>query len=145
MGCAAGMGLGLARARPGRKVVVLDGDGAVLMKLGTLATIGQVSPENLHHVVVDNGAYESTGAQPSASPVVDFATVALACGYRSAETVDDPAAAVEVLQRQLAGQGPTLLRIVVQVGSRKDLGRPKLAPRAGWLRFCDYLQREGAA
>jgi phosphonopyruvate decarboxylase len=144
MGCAAGMGLGVARARPSRRVVVLDGDGAVLMKLGTLATIGQLGPENLHHVVVDNGAYESTGAQPSASPTVDLGAVALACGYRDARTADEPAAAAAALEEQLEGQGPSLLRIVVQVGSRGDLGRPRLAPRAGWLRFCGYLQGRGS-
>ena len=64
--------------------VVLDGDGAALMKLGTLATIGAYAPQNLIHIVFDNGAYESTGGQPTVSQSVDFAAAAIACGYPQA-------------------------------------------------------------
>lgn len=140
MGCAAGFGVGVARAQPGRKTLVLDGDGALLMKLGTLATVGRLQPANFHHVVFDNGAHDSTGGQPTASPAVDFAAVALACGYRAAETVSGARQAVEALERQMAEGGPTLLRIAIKTGSRKDLGRPKRAPREGWAWFTRYLQ-----
>lgn len=139
MGCAAGFGLGVAHAQPARPVVVLDGDGALLMKLGTLATTGFLGPRNYHHVVLDNGAHESTGGQPTPSPAVDFALVALACGYRDAQTVAGVDAAHAALARQLAMPGPTLLRVVIRTGSRKDLGRPNLAPRDGWRRFVAYL------
>src|SRR3546814_4774774 len=87
MGCAAGMALCLALKTP-RKVVVCDGDGAALMKLGTMATIGASVPGNLLHIVFDNGTYESTGGQPTVSGSVDFAGVALACNYRSASRCD---------------------------------------------------------
>ena len=142
MGCAAGFGLGIARAQPERQVVVLDGDGAVLMKMGSLATAGHLGAKNFHHVVLDNGAYESTGGQPTTSANVDFAAVALACGFRLAETVADPAELPQTFARHLASQGPSLLRVVVRTGARKDLGRPRLAPRDGWLRFCGFLQGE---
>ncbi|MEE8500946.1 MAG: phosphonopyruvate decarboxylase, partial [Kiloniellales bacterium] len=83
MGCAGAMGLGVAlNAR--RPVVVLDGDGAALMKLGAFATIGAQGPENLVHLVLDNGIHDSTGGQATVSANVDFARVALACGYRRA-------------------------------------------------------------
>jgi phosphonopyruvate decarboxylase len=144
MGCAAGFGLGVARGRPSGKVIVLDGDGAVLMKMGTLATIGRLGPENFHHVVFDNGSYESTGAQPTSSPGVDLAAVAVACGYTCGSTVDEAEGFRQALERQLQRPGPSLLRMVIKTGSREDLGRPKLKPRDGWLRFCSYLQgREG--
>lgn len=142
MGCAAGFGLGVARARPERKVIVLDGDGALLMKLGSLATIGSLGPRNLHHVVFDNGAHESTGGQPTPSPAVDFALAALACGYRHAETANNAAGLVRALERHLATDGPTLLRMVIRTGSRKDLGRPELRPRDGYLRFAMFLAGE---
>ena len=142
MGCAAGFGLGVARAQPQRPVIVLDGDGALLMKLGSLATTGALAPRNYHHIVFDNGAHESTGGQPTPSPAVDFALAALACGYRHAETVSDPAALPGVLQRQLEQDGPTLLRVLITTGSRKDLGRPTLKPRDGFLRFCAFLNGE---
>jgi phosphonopyruvate decarboxylase len=139
MGCAAGFGLGVARARPARKVVVLDGDGALLMKLGSLATAGSLAPENFHHVVFDNGAHDSTGGQPTPSPAVDFALAALACGYRHAQTASEPAQIAEALQRQLELPGPTLLRVVIKTGARKDLGRPDLEPRGVYERFSAFL------
>lgn len=142
MGCAAGFGLGIARAQPERPVIVLDGDGALLMKLGSLATAGSLQAANYHHVVFDNGAHESTGGQPTPSPYVDFAQVALACGYRRAVTVSEPDALRETLRQNLdARDGPTLIRMVISVGSRADLGRPRLSPRDNWTRFRSFLSQ----
>jgi phosphonopyruvate decarboxylase len=139
MGCAAGFGLGIANAQPKRRVVVLDGDGALLMKLGTLATVGYRSPTNYHHVTFDNGAHESTGGQPTPSPAVDFAAAAIACGYKHAETVSDADALKKALERHVAIEGPTLLRVVIKTGARGELGRPKLTPRGCYERFRAYL------
>src|SRR3546814_4314128 len=82
MGCASAMGLGVA-LNVRRPVIVLDGDGAALMKMGSMATIGAEAPANLIHILLDNGVHDSTGGQQTASPGVDFARVALACGYRN--------------------------------------------------------------
>jgi len=139
MGCAAGFGLGIARAQPKRPVIVVDGDGALLMKLGSLATIGSLAPTNLHHIVLDNGAHESTGGQPTPSPAVDFALMAIAAGYRSAATVSDPKELLAMAERQLSSDGPTLLRVMITTGARDDLGRPKLSPRDNYLRFSAFL------
>lgn len=140
MGCAAGFGMGVAHAQPNRKVVVLDGDGALLMKLGSLATAGQTQLSNFHHLVFDNGAHDSTGGQPTSSPHVDFASFALAAGYKQATTVSTTRALIEGMEKHLASEGPTLLRIAVQTGARKDLGRPKRTPQEGWAWFTDYLK-----
>lgn len=142
MGCAAGFGLGIAHALPSRRVLVLDGDGALLMKLGSLATIGYVGSRNYHHVTFDNGAHESTGGQPTPSPAVDFALAALACGYKYAETVADEAGLRTALERHLAMDGPTLLRVVIKTGARGELGRPKLTPRGCYERFRDFLTEQ---
>jgi phosphonopyruvate decarboxylase len=140
MGCAAGFALGVARARPDRNVLVLDGDGALLMKLGSLATVGYVAPENYHHVTFDNAAHESTGGQPTPSPAVDLALAAVACGYRCAETVDTVSDVYDALARHLALRGPTYLRVLIRVGSRGDLGRPALSPRQCYARFSAFLR-----
>jgi phosphonopyruvate decarboxylase len=145
MGCAPGFGFGIARAQPNRKVLVLDGDGALLMKLGSLATIGYCGPTNYHHVTFDNGAHESTGGQPTPSPAVDFALAALACGYKHAETVASPDALTDAVQRHLELPGPTLLRVVIKTGARGELGRPKLSPRGCYERFSSFLQSPGAS
>ena len=142
MGCALGFGMGIARAQPTRPVIVLDGDGALLMKLGSLATVGFAKPKNLHHVVFDNGAHDSTGGQPTPSPALDFAALSIASGYRFAETADEGPAFAEALERHLQMDGPTLLRMMITTGARKDLGRPKLAPRDAYRRFAAFLRSE---
>lgn len=138
MGCAAGMGLGVA-VNSDRPVVVLDGDGAALMKLGTMGTIGAYKPENLIHIVFDNGAYESTGGQPTVSSTVDFAGVAAACGYRASYVCDDLAGFEKAVSATLAESGPHLIHMKVSRGTIKGLGRPSVAPEFVARRFRDFL------
>ena len=122
MGCAGAMGLGLALnlARP---VMVLDGDGAALMKMGAMATIGATAPDNLIHLLLDNGVHDSTGGQSTASASVDFARVALACGYAGAAACDDLAGFERALGAGLGAAGPRLIHVRIQPGSRPGLGR----------------------
>lgn len=98
MGHAAAIALGYCTARSDANVVVIDGDGALLMHLGTLSTVGAAAPRGLTHVVIDNGGYASTGGQAATTQRTDLAAVALACGYRTAITVS----AVAELSRALA-------------------------------------------
>lgn len=109
MGHVAGMALGAALGHPESRFVVLDGDGAVLMHMGTLATIGDLAPANLTHVVFDNGVYDSTGGQRTGCQQTDFAAAALACGYRDAWRVDSVDALRTTLRTALAGVGPSLI------------------------------------
>lgn len=106
-----------------KTVVALDGDGALMMHMGILPYIGARKPENLLHVVIDNEAYSSTGAQPTVSPAVDFAKVALACGYRQAYRVDTDAELKAALNAAASAQGPSLLWIKVQSGNDHGIGR----------------------
>lgn len=107
MGSAASIGLGLALAS-GRRVVVLDGDAAALMRLGSFATAGAFGTAALTHVVLDNGGHGTTGGQPSAAPNVDFAAVAASCGYGAAATTDDLASLGAALAVP-TGSGPRLV------------------------------------
>lgn len=111
MGHASGIALGSALARPGERFVVLDGDGAALMHMGVLATIGHFAPANLTHVVFDNGGYESTGSQPTAASVTDLRSVAEACGYRSARSVTSAGDIGPALRAALREPGPALVVI----------------------------------
>ncbi len=140
MGCASGMGLGGA-LNVDRPVVVLDGDGAALMKMGTMATIGAYGPGNLIHMVLDNGTYLSTGGQPSNAPGVDFSHVALACGYAFAAACDDQVGMEQALKVALAGPGPHLIHLKVSPDAPKDLVRPDIAPADVARRFKDFLVR----
>lgn len=126
MGCASSLGLGLAMTRPDLRVFVVDGDGAALMRMGNLATIGTYGPPNLLHVLLDNEAHDSTGAQATVSGNVDFAAVAAACGYAHVARAED-AAAIDRLA-SLDAEGPGFLHLRIRTGTQPDLPRPALSP-----------------
>lgn len=138
MGCAAGMGLGVA-LNTDKPVIILDGDGALMMKMGTLATIGAYAPKNLVHVVLDNGTYDSTGGQPTVSSGVDFAAVAVASGYREGIQVDDVGSFKEAVVEALRDGGPTLIHMKIAPGSLSKLGRPTVSPTDVARRFKAFL------
>ena len=115
MGKASSLGLGLALGRPDRRVWVLDGDGSLVMNLGSLVTIAQQAPANLVHVLLENGVYEVTGGQPvPGAGLADFATMARAAGYQSAYRFDTLAALEASVDEVLAAPGPTFVTLVVE-------------------------------
>jgi phosphonopyruvate decarboxylase len=138
MGGASGMGLGVA-LNVERPVVVLDGDGAALMKLGALATIGAYAPQTLTHVVLDNGVHDSTGGQQTVSASVDFAAVALNCGYAYAASCDDLEGFAKAWTAAAARPGPRLIHLRIAPGSMTKLGRPTVSPAEVALRFKAFL------
>jgi phosphonopyruvate decarboxylase len=144
MGCASPMGLGVAMTT-GRRTVVLDGDGAALMKLGSMATIGAYRPSGLLHVLLDNGVHDSTGGQATVSPSVDFAAVALACGYRRAFTCDSAAGFAGAVRQAMVADGPVLVHALIRPGSLEKLGRPTIAPHEVAQRFRGFLARSNQA
>src|SRR5919109_412887 len=90
MGAASTVGLGIALAKPGRKVIVVDGDGSLLMQLGSLVTIAGAAPANLYHFVFENGVYETSGSQPlPAEGRFDPAQLARAAGYAHVASFSD--------------------------------------------------------
>jgi phosphonopyruvate decarboxylase len=139
MGCASAMGLGVA-LNTERPVAVLDGDGAALMHMGNLATIGAQGPKNLVHIVLDNGVHDSTGGQATVSPVVHFAEAALACGYGAAWSCDDLVGFEHALQAAFAHDGPAFIHLRIAPGSMKDLGRPTVKPPEVAARFKAFLK-----
>lgn len=129
MGHSSSIALGMALAQPDRRVVCLDGDGALLMHLGALPIIGSSAPKNLLHVVLNNGAHDSVGGQPTVGFACDFGQIAAASGYRltsRCETAEEIDAAIK---QALSQEGPAFIEIRVRTGARSDLGRPKSTPR----------------
>jgi phosphonopyruvate decarboxylase len=138
MGCSAPMALGVA-LNTQRPVVALDGDGAALMKMGAWATIGAEQPDNLVHILLDNGVHDSTGGQATVSPMIDFCGVAIACGYRNAWRCDSLDGFAEVLPTAMEGGGPNLIHAQIQPGSLGTLGRPTVTPQEVARRFKSFL------
>ncbi|MFE9576358.1 phosphonopyruvate decarboxylase [Nocardia sp. NPDC006044] len=138
MGSASAVGLGVARhAR--RTVVVIDGDGAALMRLGTLATVGAHGGPNLIHVLLDNGVHDSTGGQQSLAAQVDFPAVARACGYTRVYDCADLAEFTEAIKVAQVESGPTFVYLAIRPGSIAGLGRPAVSPAEVARRFRDFV------
>jgi sulfopyruvate decarboxylase subunit beta len=136
MGLAASIGLGLARRQPGRRVLVLDGDGNVLMNMGALGNVAQAAPPNLRHLVLDNGVHASTGGQRTISGAVPLEEVARACGYRRAARVADPPALEAALATLWEEPGPAMLLVEVEPGQASHgLARVEIPPPALAQRF----------
>lgn len=141
MGCASSFGLGLSLALPDRKVLVADGDGAALMRMGNFATAGAYGEANFSHLVLDNGVHESTGGQSTVSAGVSFSGVARACGYREATS----GTRADTLRRFLGdANGPSLLHLKTRRGVPENLPRPDVKPREVKARLMRHLGAESA-
>ena len=130
MGMTCSMGLGLAMARPQEKVIVLDGDGSLLMNLGSLPTEAVRSPKNLIHICWDNRSYEQTGKQPTATAYrTDLAKIAEGSGFASdkVERVESMPAFQKAFDRSLAGDGPWFILALIEQNRAKP-PRPPISP-----------------
>ena len=122
MGSASSIGLGLALARPDKTVMVLDGDGSLLMQLGSLVTIAGQAPENLRHFVFANGLHQSTGNQQlPAAGHFDWVALAKAAGYADAARIEKAEDLIERLPAILEAPGPSLIELVIEREDREPL------------------------
>lgn len=139
MGCISSLGLGVSLAQPSKKVIAIDGDGALLMRMGNLATNGQYGPSNMLHVVLDNQCHDSTGGQDTVSATIDFAAIAAGCGYDHVEvvyTTEQLEAAITLWQQQ-----PQLTFIYIPTikGAKDNLSRPSIKPYEVKERLVKYI------
>jgi phosphonopyruvate decarboxylase len=142
MGHSSAIAAGIALAKPSRQVVTLDGDGAMLMHMGSLATIGTTAPamSNFKHILFNNGAHDSVGGQPTRGFDIDFRAIAKACGYKDVFRVSDPADMKKGMKRLHDTAGPVLMEVMVNKGARSNLGRPKSTPVQNKHDFMHFLQ-----
>jgi phosphonopyruvate decarboxylase len=137
MGCVSSLGLGLALGQPRRRVIVLDGDGAMLMHMGALAAIAREGPANLVHVLLDNGVHDSTGGQ-SVSSVANLAEVAAACGYPRVLRVSGTDDLHALLCRREPGL--TFVHVKTKPRASRKLPRPEIGPAEVAERFRHWLK-----
>lgn len=141
MGHASQIALGIAMAQPERRVWCFDGDGAVIMHMGSMAVAAGKQPANYVHVVFNNGAHDSVGGQPTVGLHIDLPAVAKAVGYKAAYSVDDKAALNDVLSEAKDLEGPVLIEVKVKKGNRKDLGRPTTTPIRNKEALMEFLSK----
>ncbi len=128
MGHASQIALGVSLSRPDRDVYCLDGDGAMIMHMGGLTTIGTTAGPRFKHVVVNNGAHDSVGGQPTCAFDVEATKIALGSGYKAAWVATTRAELATAMEALAAAEGPALVEVRVKAGARGDLGRPSIAP-----------------
>lgn len=139
MGHSSSIALGIALNKPDTKVWCIDGDGAVLMHMGAMAVLGANAPENLIHVVINNGAHETVGGMPTVAETIDIPAIAKACGYKYAVCADS----FEVLDKELEAaknrSGLSLIEVKCSIGARDNLGRPTTTALENKNNFMEYL------
>ncbi len=139
MGHSSSIALSVAVNKPAAKVWCIDGDGAALMHMGAMAVIGVNSPDNMVHVVINNGAHETVGGMPTVAGGIDLTGVATACGYPYAVCVDN----FGDLDRELAAakerKALSFIEVKCAIGAREDLGRPKSTAIDNKQKFMEYI------
>ena len=140
MGHSSSIALGVAINKPEQRIWCVDGDGAVLMHMGSMAVLGANNPKNLIHVVINNGAHETVGGMPTVAGSVDLVAVAKACGYPNAVSVDDFDALDAELEAAKSRDELSLIEVKCSIGAREDLGRPTTTALENKQNFMEYLK-----
>ena len=142
MGHSSSIALGLALSTKKKKIVCLDGDGSLIMHLGSTAIQGVSNLSNFLHLVLNNGAHDSVGGQPTVAQKINLSQIVKNCGYKHVSTVTDSDQLVEKINEyKNYNEGPNLIEIIVCKGSRKDLGRPTQEPKKNKDDFMNFIQQ----
>jgi phosphonopyruvate decarboxylase len=139
MGHASQIALGIALNKASKNVYCLDGDGAAIMHMGGMGIIGTSSCSNFKHIIINNGAHDSTGGQLTVGFDIDFTAIAKGCGYKAVLRSENEAELIDNIKTIREIEGPALLEVRVKTGSRKDLGRPTGTPMENKNSFMEYL------
>ena len=129
MGHASSIAMGLAISRPDKKIICIDGDGAALMHLGALPIIGCKKLKNMTHILINNGAHDSVGGQPTVGLDIPFVEIAKQCGYEDVFTTNNLKTFEEKLNEIQKSEKNSFIEIKVKKGARADLGRPTSSPK----------------
>ena len=140
MGHCSSIALGLALERTDKKIVCIDGDGSLIMHMGNIATVGNLKPKNYYHILINNESHESVGGQPTSASTVDFTSLLSASGYKNIFYSDNKKQLKSSLENFFS-DGPNFLEILVQKGSRSNLGRPTIEPINNKNSFMNFLKK----
>lgn len=143
MGHSSSIALGVAINKPDTRVWCVDGDGAVLMHMGSMAVLGANAPKNMIHVIINNGAHETVGGMPTVASKIDLVAIAKACGYPNAVSVDTFDALDAELEAAKVRNELSLIEVKCSIGARDDLGRPTTTAIENKQNFMDYLKTIG--
>ena len=140
MGHSSSIALGVALNKPEQRIWCVDGDGALLMHMGSMAVIGSNKPRNLIHIVINNGAHETVGGMPTVADSIDLVGIARACGYPYAVCVDNFDTLDAELEAAKTRNELSLIEVKCSIGARADLGRPTTTALENKKNFMEYLE-----
>lgn len=140
MGHSSSIAFGVAINKPNQKIWCIDGDGAVLMHMGSMAVIGANRPKNLVHIIINNSAHETVGGMPTVAGDIDVVAIAKACGYPNAVSVDSFDALDNELNKAKNKNELSLIEVKCSIGAREDLGRPTTTALENKQNFMEYLK-----
>ncbi len=141
MGHSSSIALGIAVQKPEKKIWIIDGDGAVLMHMGSMAVMGANAPKNVVHVIINNGAHETVGGMPTVANKIDIVKIAEGCGYPNAVSVDNFDVLDEVLKIAKDKNELSLIEVKCAIGARDDLGRPTTTAKENKEKFMEFLAK----
>ena len=141
MGHCSSIALGIALAKPNRQVVCIDGDGALLMHLGSLTSIASLKPENFRHILINNEVHESVGGQDTAAKNVNLSAIVKSIGSSKMFKAETHEELKETIIDFITGSGPAFLEVKIRPGSRDDLGRPTIKPVDNKENFMAFLEK----
>ena len=141
MGHCSQIALGIALQKPERPVYCFDGDGAFLMHMGANALIGEIAPKNFKHILLNNGAHESVGGQPTVGFDINMPEIAKNCNYNNAFIASNETELTTGIEKLKNAEGPSILEVRLKVGSRKNLGRPTKTPLENKEAFMNWVKK----
>ena len=142
MGHANQIALGIANVKTDKRIICIDGDGALLMHMGSMCLIGNLGINNFVHILINNGAHDSVGGQPTGGLRIDFSSIAKSANYKHFFNANSKDEIILYLNKIKKLNGPIFFEIKVSKGSRKDLGRPNISPIDNKKNFMNFLKDE---
>ena len=141
MGHASQIALGIAISNPKKQVFCLDGDGSVIMHMGSLGIIGSKQMKNFKHIILNNESHDSVGGQPTVGNIINFVSLAKSCKYKNSFKVSTKIELKKKILKLKSDDGPILLEIMINRGNRKELGRPTKTPKENMNLFMNFLSK----
>lgn len=141
MGHSSSIALGIAMSKPDRKVWCVDGDGAALMHMGSMAVLGSCHQKNMVHIVINNGAHETVGGMPTVASKIDLCEIARGCGYDNVMCASTPEELDKMLKQARQSDCLCFIEVKAAIGAREDLGRPTTTAVENKEAFMEFLNR----
>ena len=142
MGHCSSIALGLAIAETNKRIVCIDGDGALIMHMGNLSTVGKVAPDNFYHILMNNKVHESVGGQETSAKNVDFSVLAKDSGYKNTKSASNDKNIDEIIKEFFSNTGPSFIEFNIKPGSRTGLGRPTINPIDNKIALMKYISKD---